>query len=122
MPACQLLSSGRDAVAQLVERPSKVPVWCNSTDVGLNHLSQITPRFKVVWEKLLAKKILASPAVSKHLTQGFGKKLSCSVRCALLTAPLCDLLSALLSALLVALQSYLLGTLLSYLLGGNISN
>ena len=26
----------RGAVAQLVERPSKVPVWCNSTDVGSN--------------------------------------------------------------------------------------
>ena len=25
------------AVAQSVERPSKVPVWCNSTDVGSNH-------------------------------------------------------------------------------------
>ena len=26
----------RGAVAQLVERPLKVPVWCNSTDVGSN--------------------------------------------------------------------------------------
>ena len=25
------------AFAQLEERPSNVPVWCNSTDVGLNH-------------------------------------------------------------------------------------
>ena len=24
-------------MAQLVERPSEVPVWCNSTDVGSNH-------------------------------------------------------------------------------------
>ena len=29
--------TNRGAVAQLVERPSKVPVWCNSTDVGSNH-------------------------------------------------------------------------------------
>ena len=28
---------GRGAVAQLVERPSKVPIWCNSTDLGSNH-------------------------------------------------------------------------------------
>ena len=28
---------GRDAVAQSVERPSKVPDWCNTTDMGLNH-------------------------------------------------------------------------------------
>ena len=27
----------RGVVAQLVERPSKVTVWCNSTDVGSNH-------------------------------------------------------------------------------------
>ena len=27
----------RDAVAQLVERPSKDTVWCHSTDVGSNH-------------------------------------------------------------------------------------
>ena len=26
----------RGAVAQSVERPSKVPVWCSSTDVGSN--------------------------------------------------------------------------------------
>ena len=26
----------RGAVALSVERPSKVPVWCNSTDMGLN--------------------------------------------------------------------------------------
>ena len=24
-------------IAQSVEHPSKAPVWCNSTDVGLNH-------------------------------------------------------------------------------------
>ena len=62
------------------------------------------------------KIILASPAVSKHLTlvQGFGKKLTSSIRCALLSAPLCDLFSA----LLVALLSYLLSDLLS----GQISN
>ena len=43
------------AVAQSVEPPSKVPVWCNSTDVGSNHkrdisspLSLITPQHKVV--------------------------------------------------------------------------
>ena len=47
----------RGAVAQLVERPSKVPIWCNSTDVGSNYerdmsslslsLSLITQRYKV---------------------------------------------------------------------------
>ena len=30
-------SRGRGAVAQSVERPLKVPVWCDFTDVGLKH-------------------------------------------------------------------------------------
>ena len=31
------------SVAQSVERPSKVPVWCNSPDVGSNHERDIFP-------------------------------------------------------------------------------
>ena len=34
-------SSGSGAVAQLVERPLKVPVWCNSTDVGSKHAAAL---------------------------------------------------------------------------------
>ena len=30
------------AVAQSVEQPSMVPVWCNSTDVSSNHESDIS--------------------------------------------------------------------------------
>ena len=43
----------RSAVAQMVDRPSKVPVWCNSTDVGSNHGREMsyhiseTPHHKV---------------------------------------------------------------------------
>ena len=49
-----LVFGSRGAVAQLLERPSKVPVWCNSLDVGSNHaqrhvISLITPRHKVVY-------------------------------------------------------------------------
>ena len=31
-----LRNNSGGAVAQPVERPSKVPVWCNSTEVGAN--------------------------------------------------------------------------------------
>ena len=27
----------RSAVTQTAEHPSKIPVWCNSTNAGLNH-------------------------------------------------------------------------------------
>ena len=40
-PTCMANSLSKleslDTVAQSVERLSKVPVWCNSTEVGLNH-------------------------------------------------------------------------------------
>ena len=29
------------AVAQLVEHPSRDPVWCNSTDMGSNHAAMV---------------------------------------------------------------------------------
>ena len=53
----------RGAVARSVGWPSKVPAWCNSSDVGLNHaqrhaISLITLRLKVVG------KILAVPSVA----------------------------------------------------------
>ena len=34
---CRHLLSSHGAVDQLVDYPLKVPVWCNSTDVGSNH-------------------------------------------------------------------------------------
>ena len=32
-------STARGAVAQLVERPLKVPVWCNSADMGSKYVT-----------------------------------------------------------------------------------
>ena len=49
-----LKRSYRGAVAQSVERPPKVLVWCNSTDVGLNHTAALGGR-----------KILAAPSVAE---------------------------------------------------------
>ena len=45
------------AVAQSVERPSKVPVWCNSTDVGLNPGATVKGGWTIV-----AKNIHAAPS------------------------------------------------------------
>ena len=55
--SASLTSFGYGAVAQSVERSSKVPVWCNSTDMGSKH----------VVAKESGKKILAAPS-------GFGDK------------------------------------------------
>ena len=51
------------AVAQLVERPSKVPVRCNSTDMGLKHTNAAAQggRKKIIEKKNnnpLTKKIV----------------------------------------------------------------
>ena len=60
---------GRGAVAQSVERPSKVPVWCNST-MGSNHESifLIMPWHKVVLkicsEKSKPRHKWANPEIS----------------------------------------------------------
>ena len=40
--------SCRRTVAQSVERPSKLTVWFNSTDVGLNHATANFSRIKIV--------------------------------------------------------------------------
>ena len=41
-------------VAQSVERHSKVSIWCNSTDVGLNHDKSSLTSGIMWWEKILA--------------------------------------------------------------------
>ena len=39
------LHSCRGAIAQSVEPPSKVPIWCNSTDVGSNTGATVKKKF-----------------------------------------------------------------------------
>ena len=58
------------AVAQSVERPSKVPVWCNSTDVGSNPGAGVKGG-----RKTGSKKILAAPSDEcRKNFQGMGEK------------------------------------------------
>ena len=42
----------RGAVAQLVERPSKVTVWCNSTDMGSKHAAALLGKnpSRAIWQ------------------------------------------------------------------------
>ena len=53
---------GSGAVAQSVEHHSKVPVWCNSTNVGSNHAPAQGSR-----------KILAAPSAAE-IREPFGNK------------------------------------------------
>ena len=58
----------RSAVAQLVERPSEAPVWCNFT-VGSDHAAE-----KGGLEKIVLKKILSVGERKKSLRYGTIKK------------------------------------------------
>ena len=46
---------GCGAVAQSVEGPSKVPVWCNSADVGSNHVQRHFISLISQWHKVVGK-------------------------------------------------------------------
>ena len=52
-----LVQAARVAIAQSVESPSKVPVRCNSTDVGLNPGATVKGGWTIV-----AKNIHAAPS------------------------------------------------------------
>ena len=54
---------GFGPVAQLVECPSKVPVWCNSSDVGWNH-AVAKGRMKNC-RKIIVNIILAATSMTK---------------------------------------------------------
>ena len=65
---------GRGAIAQLVERPSKVPVWYHSTDLGSNHERDMSSHLS---DHAAAeggrKKILTAPSVA-DIRALFGSK------------------------------------------------